>query len=261
MKAWSVERVLGAAERALAQSLDVELLANNDNRRVVRLATDDGSVIVKLWARPDLQSRLRRLWKSASVHREWNGLLRAHELRVRAPVPLGLAQLPANAGGFTDAIVMGDLGQHEVAIEHLKRLYQANHVAEAQRFEDGLIEMTVRLVGGGLLDADHGLINVVALEDGRPARIDLELARCVRDVQRQPRLLAVMVGHLLATHTFSIQPETALTRAFADRLLARLPLNDAVLQRVGDYVQSRLDLQRLADGITTPIDLPWRSAA
>jgi hypothetical protein len=147
------------------------------NCRVVRVHSPDGSsYIVKMWNRPGLRGLLRRLSGTAPHQREVSCLERLWDHGVAVPAPIGVARVSEPSLPYTDALVLQDLGECEVALEHVKALLAENRHAEADVFLKQVIELTAAIIEAGVVDRDQSFLNVVALPVGTPARLDLEIA-------------------------------------------------------------------------------------
>jgi hypothetical protein len=255
---WSAERVV---ELALALAHDparFERLSQREWRSVYRCPTASGdSVVLKLWARPGWKGSVRRGLQTSAPDHEWRSLCRARELGVRVPAPLGKSSLPSNAAQFTSAMVTADLGRCVMAVNHVKQLLERGAHAELEAFEAELVAQTALMVEGGLLDTDHGLVNTVVPASGTPVRLDFEMARQVRWPRLHRSTYAKMLGHLLTTHAFAVQPATERTERFAARLVARLAPPASVLRLARRYVEERMRIQEQRIGLAVRVPLPW----
>ncbi|MGH8670675.1 MAG: lipopolysaccharide kinase InaA family protein, partial [Burkholderiales bacterium] len=104
----AMQRVVQAV---LGESRQVELLHRGRNRTIFRWRDRDGaSLVVKLWNRPDFKGVVRQYLRIDSASHEWRSMVRLHRAGLRVPQPLGRCRVPANAHGFTEAILMEDMG-------------------------------------------------------------------------------------------------------------------------------------------------------
>ena len=78
-----------------------------------------------------------------------------------------------------------------------------------------------------------------------------------RGLALAPHAYGRMIGHLLTTYTFAVQPETPRVTALATRLDDRLQLPGAVLQRARRYLDRALAVQREQIGLDVRVPLPW----
>ena len=246
----------------LCNDLDhADVIYARSNRLVIRYRRDtDTSVVAKFWARPDWRGAVRRsLQLDPSAH-EWRNLRRFERAGVRVPKPLGICRVPRNPGHYTEALFLEDLGATTSATEHVKSLIRQGLEDELRSFEDKLIDMMGTLIGARLVDIDHGLINTVVVASGQPVRVDVELARRMWSKRVLRGAYGRMMGHLVATYTFAVQPDTQRATDFAQRLARRLAAPTQVLRLAGTYVLAMMDNQRVIWGIDTSIQLPpeWR---
>ena len=223
--------------------------------RVVRVyGKDGGSWVVKMWNRPGLRGLLRRLSGTAPHQRESRCLTRLRRQGVSVPEALSVMRVAHPSLPFTDALVLQDLGECEIALEHVKRLVRAGRQAELDAFLESIVELTAGMVEAGVIDRDHSFLNVVARPDGSPARLDLEIA--------QDRIRAdaygEMLGRLVATLIFALQPDAARVTPFVTALIERLRPARAVIDVASETVEQMLSHQRRSGGPDTRIELPWR---
>jgi hypothetical protein len=214
-------------------------------------------LIVKMWARPGARSELRRVLKLAPSQNEWRNLRRLTRARIAVPRPLGFCKLTPGISGYTEALLMEDLGPCESATEHLKRLIRSGEDGAAMAFEDLVIEMTRRLVRAGMLDEDHGFLNIVVPASGQPVRLDLELCRKVIWPELFPASYGRMLGRLLGLHAFAVQPEVGRTQQLAARLRQQLSPPAKVLLNASAHAREMMEKQRSKVGIDTKLVLPW----
>ncbi len=113
------------------------------------------------------------------------------------------------------------------------------------------------MIENGVLDPDHSLMNFVVTPGSHVVRLDLELARCVRWVNVRPALEALMLGRLIATHAFVVQPDVERTTRFAGRLVGAVTPLRSALPRITREIGRLLEKQRRDEGIDTRVCLPW----
>lgn len=256
--AWSDERVVALALAASREPASFDVLSRHEGRCVLRCPPQDGErVVLKTWSRPGVLSAARRAFGAGDLDREWRSLCRARELGVRVPTPLGRARLPANAAAWTDAMVSADIGPCVTAVDHLKRLVASGSQSDVDAFERELVAQTGAMVDGGLIDTDHGLVNTLVPASGLPVRLDFEMARVVRSPRTNVAAYGAMLGHVLATHAFAVQPATERTVRFAAELARRLDPPPAVLSRARAYVDERMRVQERRIGLAVRVELPW----
>lgn len=257
---WSRERVRELA-RAIARGHErgaFERLAQKDWRYVFRAPDGErATVVVKLWARPALTSRLSARFGFGALAHEWKNLRRARAAGLPVPEPLGLAVLASDTAPFTDALVLEDLGRLPVATEHVKACIAAGKERELAAFEAALVELTASFVEAEIVDTDHGLVNTLVDARGAPVRIDLEQARRLRPAWGAEESLGRMLGHLLTTYTFAVQPDTRRVLAFAELLQSRLRPDPGVRRVAREYLAMRLELQTQRTGFEVRVSLPW----
>lgn len=225
--------------------------------RDVRIARVTGperrSVIVKCWCRTGLRGALRRLSGSNVAWREYVALCRLHAAGIPCPPPLAYRRLDLSNACHTEALVSGDLGICRDSTEWYKRILQDDPPA-ARAFEGSMVEATAVMVKCGLIDTDHRLPNFVIPPDGVPVRLDFELCIPTRFPMLQPARLGRMIGVLLGSYHFAVQPDIARSTAFARQLLARIPLPAAARRHALRTVGDMLDRQQREAGIASPFE-------
>lgn len=248
-----------ARQVSLGQAADMNILRERGSDvRIARVSTaHDGSVVVKLWNRPGLRGLVRYLSCSSAARREWTALKRLSESGV--PVPEPLAYIPRLSGpaAHTQALITRDLGECGDVLEYLKELIQQGDQQKEQDFCDEIIRVTAVMVRLGLLDTDHRLPNFVVEPGGSPVRLDFEL-----NVRRPfPRLwirkYGLMLGTLLGSFVFAVQPDTHKVQSFAARLRKTLEPPKPVLRVAEKRMQEMLQRQERETGLHIKIDNPW----
>jgi O-antigen/teichoic acid export membrane protein len=224
---------------------------------IARATGPDGApVIVKLWNRPGWRGALRRLAGATIARREWEALRRLRTAGLGAPEPIACLSLTRPDARHTDALIEEDLGACRDATEAYKAMLREGRTAEADAFEEALLHATAAMCARGLIDTDHRLPNFVLRPDGRPVRLDFELCRPGRPALH-PRLAGRMLGALLGSYVFAVQPDIGRARRFAARLRARLRPSATVRRVAAQRVAGMLERQRREIGLDTRFDDPW----
>ena len=248
-----------ARQVSLGVAPDMNILRERGSDvRIARVSTlSNGSVVVKLWNRSGLRWLVRYLSLSSAARREWTALKRLAESGV--PVPEPLAYIPRLTGpaAHTQALITRDLGECGDVLEYLKELIQQGDQEKEQTFCDEIIRVTAVMVRLGLLDTDHRLPNFVVDPSGRPVRLDFEL-----NVRRPlPRLwtrkYGLMLGTLLGSFVFAVQPDTSKVYGFASRLRRALEPPESVLRVAEQRMLEMLRRQELETGLQIKINYPW----
>jgi hypothetical protein len=218
----------------------------------------DDSVIVKLWQRPGARGVLRRLTRTDPASREHHALERLHRSGIPVPLPLGISRIEIDGLPFTDAFFLQDLGPCQTALHHLQLLIRAGHERAVAGFLDEVVELTAAVVEARVIDTDHHLNNMVVTAEGRLVRLDTELARAYRSPPAGP--YGEMLGRLVGSLVFAVQPEVERAIGFAESLTRRLEPGDAVLRAASAQVERMLAGQRRHRGLDTQVALPWPRA-
>jgi O-antigen/teichoic acid export membrane protein len=225
---------------------------------IARVPGPEGKpVIVKLWNRRGLRGWLRRISGTTIARREWDALQRLRKDELGVPQGLACFTLRHPDARHTEVLIEEDLGACRDATEEYKAMLREGRATEAAAFEEHLLRSTEVLLQRGMLDTDHRLPNFVVRPDGRPVRLDFELARRVRNPLRHPEPLGRMIGTFLGSYLFAVQPDVARARSFAERLQARLHLPAPVLALARRRVEEMTERQRREIGMDTRMDWPW----
>lgn len=252
-------RIQRYAEEIRADLDRASVLSRRGNRVVVRWqeSATGKSIVVKMWSRPDLKGALRRWLRIAPCDREYRNLVRLRRLGVAVPRALGVARLAPSIAGYTDALFTEDLGECETATERLKQLLRTGEERQALLLEDDVIDITRQLLEAGMLDEDHGMLNIVIPSSGKAVRLDLEIARRVFWPRLFPSSYGRMLGRLIGLHAFAVQPDVQRTNRFAHRLRASLQPSAAICERAAAHARNMMEEQLRVRGIDTRLNLPW----
>lgn len=238
---------------------EIEVLHRGPGRIVLRthLPANGRAIVVKMWSRPDLRGKVRRLFGIAPSDLEWRNLTRLCHVHMNVPKPLGRCAVVPTIEGYTDALFMEDLGDCELSTDHLKRLINVGRNQEAHCFEDKLIEMAAQMLGAGMIDIDHGFANIVVQRTGRAVRLDLELARRVFFPDMFVDMYGEMLGRFIGMHAFAVQPDVYRSTQFSERLCSRLNPSRRVLESAAAYARGMMEVQRIDTGINMQLIMPW----
>jgi hypothetical protein len=254
----SAAQVRDLTRRFRRHESSVDVLQAKWGKMVCRMPVpNDGTVVLKLWPRPTARDRMRRAWHAAPHVQEARLLTHLRGHGVSVPRLLGTSRLRLRGMPYRHAVVLEDLGNVDNAMEHVKRLLGEGRNEQAERFEDQIIALTDALLESGVADADHSMINIVAAPSGRPFRLDFEIARLVRWPCLFPGLCGAMIGRLVATYAFTVQPDVVRAERFATRLARHLAPTVRVLRLARIHVERLLQVQEHEVGIDTRLSLPW----
>ncbi|NCD33017.1 MAG: hypothetical protein EOL87_06295 [Spartobacteria bacterium] len=207
------------------------------------------SVIIKLWNRPSWKGSLRRYTKTNIAWKEWSTLQLMHKAGIKAPYPYSYLELGPGYR-FTEAIIMGDLGECHDVTEYIKRLLRELKTNELAVFERAMIRSTASMIKMGLIDIDHRLPNFV-VSHGRPVRLDFELTRQMKNPRSNPRKIGIMLGTFIGSYLFAVQPNTKLAESFTRRLFAEVKPSNTTIHFANKRIQQMLDRQKAESGINT----------
>jgi hypothetical protein len=243
-------------DRAWRGGDGVQQLLKRNRALVARVRLDDGgSVIAKLWCSPGIRALIRRKTQTSNCHNEWKALSVLHAAGASVPRPVGHCELLS--GQYTEGLLIEDLGECILGLTHVKTLIRERREQEYERFVDWTFELTDLMLKNGVIDPDHGLHNVLVSGDGRPLRIDFEVARVIRGTIGKQPLYGEMIGRLLTSYVFAVQPDASRIEKFAARIEKSFNPAKPVLQRAGQYVRDQLKRQSATMNVHTQLRLDW----
>ena len=260
MKAPGTVNAFGeCAERVSNGGCSVEVLKERPKDVLVVRASGPGGkdVVVKLWNRRGIRGWLRRVTRTNSGWREYKALCRLRARGAQVPAALGYFRLSGACANHTEALVLEDLGQCSDLTEHVKRVRREQGEKALAPIQDELIRSTRELLESNLIDEDHRMPNFVVRPCGSVSRVDFEMARQVRRPEDKPEKLGVMLGTLIGSYAFALQPDTSPILPFAEAL-ARASKACVKARRIARLrVDGMLRRQSVEKGVRTSVVLPW----
>jgi hypothetical protein len=224
---------------------------------VVRSSGPSGkNLVVKLWNRRGLHGWLRRVTRTNSGWREYVAL-RSLVNKAAVPEVLGYFRLREAQAAHTEAVVLEDLGRCGDLTEHVKQLRREGGDTALAAIEGELIKSTHALVESNIVDADHRLPNFVVRPCGVIARVDFEMAHRVRNPRADPQELGGMLGTLIGSYAFALQPDTAPIGLFAESLARASNACPKARRFARLQIDKMLRRQNVEAGIQTAVALDW----
>jgi len=240
------------------ESPDAKLIRSKGGKSVWRVRIEsESTVIAKLWQSRGRSYRVRRLTRTTNARYEYCNLHRLQQHDSPAPSPFGYCYMDVNGREIVEAVFVEDLGPCITGTEFIRRLLDNDNRASLRAFNDAIVHITVSLIRAGIVDTDHSVINIVVPERGMPVRVDLETARWTLSPRLSPRRYSHMLGRLIGTYVFAVQPQLELVGGFCKQLNGALRPTRHVKRRADAIVTKMLDDQRIAFGIDSRIVLPW----
>ncbi len=220
---WTSRAIEDVARRARQGASWAHRVREKKTRSVMRLQLASGdTLILKLWIIDGVPARVANRIRRAPVDREWVGLQRALSLGVPAPRPLGLVRVRWSDEQTGAAMIMSDLGGLPRATEYIKECLAAQDLGRLSRLEDDVVRMTQTMIEGGLLDEDHGTLNILVSGDGTPLRVDLERTCLGASRWLHPGVWARMLGRLIVTYGFAVSGDPEHVERFHAKLLSAM---------------------------------------
>lgn len=254
----TAQRMRAVTERLYRDGGQAELVRSKGERKVWRTSLEgQTTVIVKLWCRSTLGSVVRRLTRTSNAVREYRILRRLQRAGVPVPGPIGYCFLSGSGVQYVEALFLQDLGQCKSGLQYIQEMIENGDSDSLQEFEDEVIAITLGMVRTRVLDRDHSVLNIVRPPSRGAVRVDLEVAKGIVFPSLAINEYAQMLGRLIGTYAFAVQPDMGLARDFATRVADRLGPRRSVLHRAADFVRKMMEKQRRERGIDTRVDLPW----
>jgi len=244
---------------ARPDSINIIRDRGSDVRIARAIGPDGNSVVIKLWNRRGWRSWIRRLTLSNPAVREWIGFKNMQSAGLDTPEAV-CCLVGIRGASHTEAVVMRDLGKCANAVDHLKELIKHGDISGEEVFVEGIVGATQKLIHRGFLDIDHRLPNFIVSKSGKPIRLDFEL------IARRPwpRLwkqeYGKMLGTLIGSYVFAVQPDVKRVKYFAQRLQEVLNPPTAVLEIAEAQVKEMLEIQEKTTSIQVPIEKLWKSS-
>jgi hypothetical protein len=247
------------AELVSADTYPHEILREGNKEGLVARATkaDGSSAVLKFWKRTGLRGALRRLTQTGTAYLERNAQQHLIQHNLRVPKVYGVYHMRNAGARHTECLVQEDLGVCRDATEVLKQYILDSNTDAVDLFEKEIISSTCIMVESGLLDVDHRLPNYVVPPTGKPVRLDFELAKRVRFLGLETRQYGTMLGTLLGSYVFAVQPDQVRMEQFAEKLVVALKPPKAVLHIAGERIANMIDRQKKEAGIDTAFTPPW----
>ena len=176
---------------------------------------------------------------------------------MQVPEVYGIYHMRNADARHTECLVQQDLGVCLDATEVLKQYILNGDEKAVETFDAVILSSTCIMVESGLLDVDHRLPNFVIPPDGQPVRLDFELAQRVRFLRLHSRQYGMMLGTLLGSYAFAVQPDQKRLECFAKKLIAALKPPKGVLIITSERVKDMLERQKKEIGIDTVFTPPW----
>jgi hypothetical protein len=186
---------------------------------------------------------------------EWRSLKRIQSLGISVPQPVAFGNIGTNPTGYNEALVMEDLGPTQHAADRLVDLIARNDEPAIEALEEAVIKMTVLMVKARVIDFDHSMVNIVVDEAGSAFRLDLEHARQVPAIFIYRKRYVRMLGQLIGSYVFAVQPDTIRAERFARRIFAELRPSQSLVRDVQMHVDIMMHRQFLQNGMQTAVTL------
>lgn len=232
----------------------------NDSLTARVACTGDKTVILKLWKRPGIQGKIRQLTRTGNLDREWKALGLLYNKGICVPEALACFRFNRPKNGFTDALVIQDLGSCKRIVDVIPEYIQKSNGTphELIKLENKIINLTQSILEAGVIDFDHHLVNILLLPSNHVARVDFELSSIFYRPKLHKYKLAKMIANLLTSYIYSTQYNIDLINSFSIRLNQSLVLSPKVLQHVNILVNKDLQQQqKIKPGLMTSWVAPW----
>lgn len=243
-----------------AEGVMVSPLRARGSRWTWRLSRVGGEpVVLKAWRRSKWPAFVYRAgYRRTTAYREWQMPGRLAECGVRCARSLAYFIMRDGAGAVYEAVVLEDLGECESSMMHLKTAAERGDAAEIHRVNELIVDMTARLVEHGFVDTDHSMTNLVFTPDGSLARLDMEHCQHVGwRMGLSARKCGEMLGVLIGTYAYAVQPRVQLAVAFGHALAKRVRVPQAALNVAQRLVDRMMSEQAAAKQIHSHVELGW----
>ena len=136
----------------------------------------------------------------------------------------GIAAVHHEASRQGLAEVLPESAVNEFTIEKRRALWTGLFADWSRQIalDKEIVAMTRGVVDAGVVDPDHSVNNIVVDEQRQLFRVDLEMAGRHRRGKFFSTRYAMMLGRLIESYTYAVQPHVELSLAFCDRLAREL---------------------------------------
>jgi len=237
---------------------NIENIHAKDGKVVCRAGISEGqTVVLKMWSTKGFRTALRQITHTGSVYRELRILNHLHRNHIRVPSVLGYSRLSRRVSPYWYGIVLEDLGVVQTAMDHLSRLRREEKSNASRIFENLVIEQAATVIDARVINPDYSLRNIVVTSEEKPILLDFEIASKVLFPGLASKRYGRMIGRLITTYIFTVQPDTDAAVCFAKRLIKRLNPPHAVRQQARQFVQEKMEQQRIDSQIDTYFNFSW----
>ena len=212
-------------------------------------------IIAKFWNRPGWRGHIRNFTRTTPGHKEYQALTLLRKADVNVPNAIALTKLKRTC--FSQVLFEEDLGECLPAIEHVKKLISCEREAALEVFLTEIVTMTMQMIEARVVDPDHSFVNIVATPSGDPARLDLELAICGAWRRVPTHIYGKMLGRLIGSYVFAVQPDLSRATSFAVMLSDTLNPQAKVLKIAERTIDAMLKKQKRIQGIESSFCPPW----
>ena len=117
------------------------------------------------------------------------------------------------------------------------------------------MDLTEKMVENRIFDSDHSMVNIVPIQNDTAARLDLECAHIAPRRRLAERIYGLMIGRLIGSYVFTVQPDVSCMSRFSNALLDRLRPSAAVLRTAESQLQEMLSSQLEGSSIDTEFSI------
>lgn len=229
---------------------------------LARVMLDNGeTAIFKFWNRPTTAGFFRRLTHTGTAWKERAALQLLHTHHLKVPEVYALLTITDTEAKHTECLIVEDLGRCADSTEFFKAAIRSNDTAAIEAFERNIISSTKTMIDCRLLDIDHRLPNYVITPEGEPVRLDFELARRIHIRQIHTKEYGLMIGTLLGSYIFAVQPNTARMEHFFNKLIDVPAPPASVLHIAAARIHDMLERQRQEIGMDITFNPPWEKSS
>jgi len=233
------------------------VLRDSDSLLLRLFIEKDKSVILKLWNRRGIRSVIRSFTNSDPASRECNTLQALSNLGIATPKLLGRMKIRYDKIPYNYCVFTEDLGSTTTATKVLNKYISNKNEVAINDLEYKIISLTEILFSNGIVDPDNILANMLIDHNGKFWRIDFELAQKAKFSNSLVGLRGKMIGRLIASYTWAVQPELWRVQQFSSKLANTLILSENVKTKALKVFNEHVNKQYDEIGIDSRTSLPW----
>ncbi len=219
-----------------------------------RVKIKEKDFFLKIWQHTGTKERIKhfiRIDNSSSEYRNANHL---RSRGIRVPEIFFFARV-SEKHLLTNIHVTEFISTNLTAFQYIKENCLSKTFKEVTHFSDNILTLTEDIINAGIIDPDHRLKNIMVNVNGDPVKIDLEIAFKNSRFSLHRKGLCDMLGTLIYSYVFAVQPNIELASQFTSSVYKRFNLDNHSKKVINNIVMPLLEKQLKETGIDSRFNL------